>query len=161
MNKIGARRRALSTIVTAGIMLSAVAILGSSVIAWSNGNLKTFETALTKTAVNSTNKINENISIENIAFCNNCVSPTTVINVTLTNTGTVGVKVTKIQINSTSDSYVMGTSLPVNILPQKSYLVAVQLPQSPSSVQWHSKSVETITVTTSRGSIFTTQAAAP
>ncbi len=154
-------RRALSTIVTAGIMLSAVAVLGSSVVAWSNGNLKAFEIALTNTAVNNTNKITENISIENIAFCNNCIVPKTVVNVTLTNIGTVGVKVTKIQINGTSDSYVMGTSLPTNILVQKSYLVSVQLPQSPSPIKWNSKSIQTVSVTTSRGSIFTTQATAP
>ncbi len=177
MIKIGTRRRALSTIVTAGIMLSAVAVLGSAVISWSNGNLKVFETALTTTAVNSTNKINENLVMENIAFCSNCgpASSKNVINVTLTNTGTVGVRRTQIQVNSTTiTSYYYSKSgpqysssscpppsgvsacLPVNILPKQSYTISATL-QSPA--KWGSGKPDTITVTTARGSTFTTQAA--
>ncbi len=176
MIKIGTRRRALSSIVTAGIMLSAVAVLGSAVISWSNGNLKVFEIALTNTAVNSTNKINENIVLENIAFCSNCgtANSKNVINVTLTNTGTVSSKITQIQIdNNIITSYYYSksspysssscppqvgtpTCLPAIILPKQSYTIAATLP-SPKT--WTSGKVDTITVTTSRGSTFTTQAA--
>ncbi len=178
MNKIIARRRALSTIVTAGIMLSAVAVLGSAVVSWSNGNLKAFETALTTTAVNSTNKITENLVIENIAFCSNCGSAGSknVTNVTLTNTGTVGVKITQIQLNSTviksyynSKSYPYSSSscpppsgastcLPATILPKQSYTVSASLKYP---AKWGSQKPDIITVTTARGSTFTTQAAPP
>ncbi|MGC1709280.1 MAG: hypothetical protein WA799_05715, partial [Nitrosotalea sp.] len=97
-----------------------------------------------------------------------------VINVTLTNTGTVGVTVTQIKINSTAiSSYYYsknspysssscpppsGTSacLPAKILPKQSYTVSATLAGSST---WGSKKPDTITVTTSRGSIFTTQAA--
>ena len=155
-----ARRRGLSTIVTAGILLTAVTILGTAIVSWSNGNLKTYETVLSNTASSNTNKINENLIIENILFCANCASPTnSVINVTLTNTGTVSVNVNQIQINSTAiTTYVKSTSLPQNIAPQQSYTVAAQLSNGKT---WQSKSTDTITVTTARGSTYTTQAAPP
>ena len=155
------RRRGLTTVVTAALMLSTVAVLGSALVAWSNGNLKVFETALSTTASNDTNKIVESLSIENIAFCSNCISNNgnNVIDVTLTNTGTVGITVNQIQVNSTViTNYAKGTALPVNILPQNSYTVYAQLP---SGTIWKSKSTDTIIVTTTRGSTYTTQAAPP
>ena len=154
-------RRGLSTVVTAALMLTTVAVLGSALVAWSNGNLKVFETALSTTASNDTNKITENLNIENIVFCSNCAlsNGNNVINVTLTNTGTVGITVNQIQVNSTViTNYAKGTTLPVNILPQKSYTVAAQLS---AGVMWKSKSPDTITVTTARGSTYTIQAAPP
>ncbi len=154
-------RRGLTTVVTAALMLTTVAVLGSALVAWSNGNLKVFETALSTTASNDTNKITESLVIENIAFCSNCVSTNgnNVINVTLTNTGTVGVTVNQIQVNSTIiKNYAKNTALPTNILPQNSYTVAAQLS---AGTVWKSKSPDTITVTTARGSMYTTQAAPP
>ena len=178
MRRIGSSRRGLSTIVTAGIMLSAVAVLGSAVVTWSSGNLKAFETALSNTAVANTNKITESISIENIAFCSNCGSANSknVTNVTLTNTGTVSVKITQIQLNSTTISYYynsktshysstscpplsgVSTCLPATILPKQSYTVSTSLIYPKT---WGSQKPDTITVSTARGSTFTTQAAPP
>lgn len=159
MKRVGSSRRGLSTIVTAGIMLSAVAVLGSAVVTWSSGNLKAFETALSNTAAANTNKINELLTIENIVFCSNCAGSGSnkVINVTLTNTGTIPVNISQIQINSTTiTTFAKGTTLPTNIMPKSSYTVAAQLAST-----WKSKSVDTITITTARGSIYTTQAAPP
>ena len=175
MRRVGSLHRGLSTIVTAGIMLSAVAVLGSAVVTWSNGNLKAFETALSNTAVANTNKITESVSIENIAFCSNCglANSKNVVNVTLTNTGTVSVKITQIQVNSTAitsyyykDSPYSSSScpppsgisacLPATIMPKQSYMVSASL-KSPA--KWSSQKPDIITITTARGSIFTTQAA--
>jgi len=178
MRRIGSSRRGLSTIVTAGIMLSAVAVLGSAVVTWSSGNLKTFETALSNTAASNTNKITESMVIENIAFCSNCgsVNSKNVTNVTLTNTGTVSVQITQIQMNSTVITYYyskntspysstscpppsgVSACLPVTISPKQSYTVSTAL-KSPA--KWGSQKPDTITVTTARGSTFTTQAAPP
>ncbi len=158
MKRLGSSRRGLSTIVTAGIMLSAVAVLGSAVVTWSNGNLKSYETILSNTAATNTNKINEFLTIENIVFCSNCAgsSSNNVINVTLTNTGTIPVNISKIQINSTAiTTFAKGTTLPT-IMPKSSYTIAAQLGN-----KWHSKSVDTITITTARGSIYTTQGVPP
>lgn len=153
-------RRGLATIITTALMLTTVAVLGSALVAWSNGNLKVFETALSTTASNDTNKITESLSIENIVFCHSCnTNGNNVINVTLTNTGTVGVTVNQIQVNGTMiKNYAKNTILPTNILPQRSYTVAAQLT---AGTIWKSKSPDTITVTTARGSIYTTQAAPP
>lgn len=172
-------RRGLSTVVTTALMLTTVAVLGSALVTWSNGNLKVFETALSTTATNNTNKITENVNIENIAFCTSCgqTNSKNVINVTLTNTGTIGVTVTQIQINGTiiSSYYYskngptysssscpppsgLAACLPAAILPKQSYTVSATL--AGSSI-WGSKKPDTITVTTARSSIFTTQAAPP
>jgi hypothetical protein len=178
MRRLGSSRRGLSTVITAGIMLSAVAVLGSAVVTWSNGNLKSFETVLSNTAASNTNKITESISIENIAFCSNCGSANSknVTNVTLTNTGIVSVKITQIQLNSTTiNSYYYsknspysstscpppsGTSacLPVTLTPKQSYTVSTSLIYPKT---WGSQKPDTITITTARGSTFTTQAAPP
>ena len=154
-------RKGLTTVVTAALMLTAVAVLGSALVAWSNGNLKVFETALSTSASNATNKISESLAIENIVFCHSCntTNGNNVINVTLTNTGTVGVTVNQIQVNSTIiKNYAKGTVLPTNILSQNSYTVAAQLP---TGTVWKSKNPDTITVTTARGSTYTTQAVPP
>lgn len=178
MKLVGSSHRGLSTIVTAGIMLSAVAVLGSAVVTWSSGNLKAFEISLSNTAIANTNKITESVAIENIAFCSNCgyANSKNVTNVTLTNTGTVSVKITQIQLNSTtissyyySKSYKyassscpppsgISTCLPVTLTPKQSYTVSASL-KYPKT--WGSQKPDTITVTTARGSTFTTQAAPP
>ena len=162
MKEFMQNRRGLSTVVTSAIMITAVAILGTAIVTWSNSNLKVFETSLVNTTSSNTNQINENLSIEQLAFCINCGTSNSknVINVTLTNTGTVSVRITGLQINSTTiNSYfTASSSLPANILPQKSYLVSAKLPASKT---WGSNKPDTITVTTSRGSIFTTQGIPP
>ena len=156
-------RRGLSNVVTAAMLLTGVVIMGTGIVSWSKGNLNAFQLLLVNTSVNATNKINENLVIENVAFCKNCQFPAhqfNVIEATLTNTGTLPLKVTQIQINSTviQTYFSGGTSLPATISPQQSYLVESVLP---GSMVWGSGKPSTIAVTTARGSIFTTQAAAP
>ena len=66
MRSFAHARRGLSTVVTGAIMLTAVAVIGTSLVAWSNSNLQTFETGLANSASSKTDKINENLQIENI-----------------------------------------------------------------------------------------------
>lgn len=160
-------RRGLSNVVTMAMLLTGVTVMGTGLVAWSHGNLNAFQVELANTTSTVTNKINENLAIETVVFCKGCNTPpfsnaNTIINVTLTNTGTLAVKVIKIQINSTTiQTYFYSTSLPASILPQRSYTVSTILPNLPSQMYWDSKSLDTITITTARGSIFTTQVAAP
>ncbi|HJU14142.1 MAG TPA: hypothetical protein VJ792_06750 [Candidatus Nitrosotalea sp.] len=161
-------RRGLSSIITSAMLLTAVGVMGTSIVGWSNSNLKTYETSLQNSTATYGNKISENLSIENVAFC--ATSPSCDngqsnpgVNVTLTNTGNLYLKITRIQFNSTdytSKAVNVGgsspaVSLPANIPPKQSILLDI------SPFTWHSKSVSTITVTTSRGSIFTTQVSPP
>ena len=155
-------RRGLTTVVTTALMLTTVAVLGSAIVAWSNGNLKVFETALSTTASNDTNKITENLIIENIVFCHSCntTDGDNVINVTLTNIGTEGVTVNQIKVNGTTIRQYSPNqdSLPADILPKQSYTVSAELP---TGTTWTSGSLDTITVMTSRDSIYTTQGVPP
>lgn len=173
------KRRALSTIVTSAILLTATVLMGTGLVNWSNSNLKAFETALVTTSSNMTNQINEKLSIENVVFCVNCGTSGSknVMNITLTNSGTVPVRVTQIQVNSTIiKSYYYSSSspyfssscptpsgssqcLPAIIYPKGSYMVSAAL--TPPLKNWTSKIPDTITVMTARNSIFTTQAAPP
>ena len=162
-------RRGLSTVVTSAMLLTGVVILGTAMVGWSQSNLNVFQLSLANNSANATNKINENLAIESIGFSKNIrppgVNSNTVINATLTNIGTLPLKVTQMQINNTAvRTYWAGigpgdqTFSPTIILPQKSYTIAAIIP---NSLKWSSKSLSTITVMTERGSIFTTQAVAP
>ena len=161
-------RRGLSSIITSAILLTAVGVMGTSIVGWSNSNLKTYEITLQNTTASYGNKISENLSVENVAFCstsplcdNGQSNPG--VNVTLTNTGNVYVKITMIQFNSTDyttkainvGGSIPASSLPATIPPKQSVLLDI------SPLTWHSKSVSTITITTSRGSMFTTQVSPP
>ena len=159
MRRVVSSHRGLSTIVTAGIMLSAVAVLGSAVVTWSNGNLKSYETILSSTAASNANKINEFLIVENVWYCElNCPSiPTSTtppaINITLTNEGKIAVSIIDITLVNSSKT----VDFPVNnvqILPAKSY-------SWQSTYYSHSKVPINIYVKTARGSIFTTQVAPP
>ena len=171
-------RRGLSNVVTTAIMLTSVAVMGSGLVVWSHGNLSAFQEGLANTTSTTTNKINENLIIENIEFCKLCSfgwlgSSNSIINVTLTNTGTLALNVTQIKINNTitipryASPTVPGqitSAASIRILPQQSYTVSAVLPSPPSVVtqmKWCAKCPSTITVTTARGLIFTTQAVAP
>lgn len=158
MNFVG-NRRAISTVVTTVMMLTAVAVMGATLVAWSNGKLIVFESSLANSAANMTNTVNENLFIENIQFClSNCLGgfpPHSGISVTLTNIGTIPVKINLEQINSTA--YSPTSALPVTLMPKQSSTLIV----NGLNPRWQSKDVSTFTFTTSRGSIFTTQAAAP
>ena len=150
MRNFASTRRGLSTIVTSAIMLTAVAILGSTMVSWSNGNLRAFETSLSNTYSTNMNKLNEFVTIENIAFCKNCYGISQHdVNLTLTNTGTVSLNVTSIKINNSVFAITSG-----RLLPGKSNLWEL-------NYTWQSQIPLTISISTSRGSLFTTQAAAP
>jgi len=155
-------RRGLSTVVTGAIMLTFVAVLGTAIVGWSNSNLKAFETSLANSTGTSTNQLNENLIIENIQFCKKaCGVPlSNGLNVTVTNDGTVPFTVSQIQLNSTA--YTSASNLVTfggasyTILPKQSTVFGFS-----KTVTWHDYDATTVSVTTSRGSIVTTQAVAP
>src|SRR5437660_9889646 len=91
-------RLGLSTIVTAMIMLSVVAILGTAGLVLSQQNFTLFKTILreTFTSTSAINQNQESLVIENSVYH----SSTQQINFTLTNTGRIPVNVTKIEIDS-------------------------------------------------------------
>ena len=153
----GNRHRALSTVVTTAILLSFVAMIGTSVVAWSNTNSRAFENILVSSASDSLNKINEMLIIENVVLQSKCVVPfTNGVNITVTNTGTVGINVTQIKI---SDSTQTATFKKSDFLPGPYNPVII--PKSSSSIcvlyLWQTGYLTTVQVTTARGTVLTTQ----
>ena len=95
-----AKRRALATVVSTGILLSAVAIMGSMLTAWSNSIFATEQDELNTVYSDGVNKLNEFLVIENVWFGNN---PSKFINLTMSNVGNVGLNVTKITLDNSID----------------------------------------------------------
>ena len=93
-------KRALSTIVTSAILLSAVAIMGIMVVGWANSNLITHQVKLEETFSDTYNKLNEKMLIEHVWFGNTGPS----INITINNIGTIGLNVTTIKITNITSS---------------------------------------------------------
>ena len=151
-------RRALSTVVTSAILLSFVAMIGTSVVAWSNTNSRAFESILVSSASDSLNKINEMLIIENVVLQSRCVFfGLNGVNTTITNTGTVGINVTQIKI---SDSAQTATYNKTSFLPGPSYNPVI-IPKSSKSIcivyPWQTGYLTTVQVTTARGTVLTTQ----
>ncbi|MGI0027286.1 MAG: hypothetical protein ACREAD_05540 [Nitrosopumilaceae archaeon] len=147
-------RRGLSTVVTTALMLTAVAILGSTIVAWSNNNLKLYEIALDSTASSNTNKINEFLTIENIWFCKTTcpVSGAPAVNVTLTNGGNIGLNVIDMKLVNTTKTL----DVPLNVLIKQGTSYSWQ-----KKYQSNSNIPITIYVTTARGTIISTQVVHP
>ncbi|MBI3623627.1 hypothetical protein HY212_06140 [Candidatus Pacearchaeota archaeon] len=147
-------RRGIATIVTSAILLTAVSLMGSGVVVWSNSNLFGHEQILQLSYSSNINKINEYLTVENVWFgTDNQNPPQQFVNITMNNPGTVGLNVTQIQLKtSTTDITQKFTNQ--QVLPKSSTSVQFQY-------QYGSKVPTDIYMTTSRGSIFTTHALSP
>lgn len=96
----GTKRRALATVVTTGILLSAVAVMGSMLTAWSNSIFANEQHDIGTAHDEGINKLNEFLVIEHVWFGNNS---TKFINMTMSNVGNVGLNVTKITLDNSLD----------------------------------------------------------
>ena len=146
------KRRALSSVVTSAMLLTAVAAIGTGVVVWSNSNLRTFETNLSTSAANNTNKINEIPLIEDVQLDPHGGAKDRV-NVTVSNVGTVGFKVTKITImdnSQTKINTVASGNIPTHSSSTFSY-----------SYNWQSNLITTIQIQTARGTVISTQMVHP
>ena len=146
-------RRGLATVVTGAIMLTAVAVMGSGLVSWANTNLFGHERNLESSYSSNVNKINEYLTVENVWFGTDGTKPPgqqQFVNITMNNPSTIGLNVTQIQLKtSTTNINQQFTNQPV--LPKNS--ISVQFPYA-----YTSKVPINLDITTSRGSIFTTQA---
>lgn len=156
-------QRGLSTVVATALMLGAVAVLGTTLVLWSNSNLRSYETSLATTSSDNMNRINEFLVVENVWFCQTtCSGNKHAINVTLANYGTIGLNVTQIKLNDSRYVYKFGCGVssgcaaPVSLLPGKEFFWA-----NTTKYPWQSGKPQNITITTGRGSIFTKQVTAP
>ncbi len=140
-------RRALATIVTSAIMMSAVTITGSAGVVWSQSSLTEKQSDMTDTAVNYMNKLNESLVFENV-YC--ASDPCEQINVVLTNVGHVGLEVSKVTI-STSGFSKIHPVLNGQIMPKHSIAIPI------NDAGFSSYDILDVMVETHRGNIIRTQ----
>ena len=143
------KRRGLATVVTSAIMMSAVVILGSSGVVWSQTSLNTQQVEMANTVDDYINKLNESIVYEYV-YCND--DPCGTINVVLTNVGEIGLDVSKISISDKISGF--SKIQPVSsgmMMPDNSISISITDPS------FSSYSVLDIMVETVRGNIIQTQ----
>jgi archaellum component FlaF (FlaF/FlaG flagellin family) len=140
-------RRAISTVITTAIMLSAVAMMGSFLVLWSNSTLSSHKMAMESTYSSKLNKLNELLIIENVWFGQ---YPTKFVNITVNNAGSIWLNVTKIQLSIPGDGKEFLFS-DTSIAPNKSYSTKISYP-------WTDNVPLDVIVTTARDSIYRTQA---
>jgi archaellum component FlaF (FlaF/FlaG flagellin family) len=142
-------RRGLATVITSAIMMSAVCVLGSAGVVWSQSSLTTQQVEMTNTVENYSNKLNESLSFEYV-YCNS--SPCETIIVIVTNNGRVGLAVTEISISDKNSGFnkihVVSSG---SIGPDQSIVIPVNDPA------FASHNVLEVTSKTSRGNFIQTQ----
>lgn len=114
------KRRALATVVTTGIFLSVVAVMGSMLTAWSNSIFNNEQHEINTVYSDGVNKLNEFLVVEHVWFGQ---QPEKFLNITISNVGNVGLNVTKItldnSVNKTEVSITNGGLAPNDFLSTK------------------------------------------
>ncbi len=146
-------KRALSTVVTSAILISAIAVMGTMVVTWANMKLSSQEEALSLTFSDNINKLNEDFIVENVWYdyvLNN-------VNVTITNVGIIGLNVTEIKFTGSSGSGDLVTLSITDggILVQKSFNTNVTYSGLTSGDAFN------VVVTSERGNIIQKQVLPP
>ena len=135
-------RRGISTIISTTILLSAMTIMGVSLVIWSNTSLQSQQIEMEDSFNTKMNKLNENIIIENIWFG---TSPN-IVNVTLNNVGVIGVNVTAITIVNTTDTLVFSIT-DGGMVPGDDYSLQ-------ETFNWNAGETTDFTITTNRGNYY-------
>ena len=143
------KRRGLATIITSAIMMSAVCILGSAGVVWSQSTLTTQQIEMADSVNNYTNKINESIVFEYV-YCND--DPCETIIVVLTNVGHVALDVSEISISDKTTGFNKIQSISNGVvMPESSISIPINDPS------FSSHTLLDVMTTTSRGNIIQTQ----
>jgi archaellum component FlaF (FlaF/FlaG flagellin family) len=151
MSRVGRPRRGISSLITTAILLTATVMMGTGLVNWSNTSYRAGQNSIASTASTNSNQINEDLAIENVWFG---TSPSKFVNITLTNIGGIGLNVTDIKIINSAQQVSDHTYRHSAILSQKQNSTMI-------FYSWQGGSPINIVVTTSRGSIFQTQAMHP
>jgi len=144
------KRRALATIVSTGILLSAVAIMGSMLTAWSNSIFTSEQTEINTVYSDGVNKLNEYLIIEHIWFGN---IPNKFLNLTMSNVGSNGLNVTKITLDNSVDK--------TDLLITNGGILRDDILSREITYNWTTTDPILVTITTEKGSIYQTYAMGP
>lgn len=143
------KRRALATVITSAIMMTAVTILGGAGVVWSQTSLNTQQVEMTETVNDYVNKINESMMFEYV-YCN--TDPCDSIIVVITNVGDLGVDVSKITISDKQSGFQKVQSLSKGqIMPDGSISVVID------DLAFQLYDVLDVSATTVRGNLIQTQ----
>lgn len=143
------QRRGLATIITSAIMMSAVVMMGSAGVVWSQTSLAVQQADMTNTASNYMNKLNESLVFEYV-YC--ASDPCDQINVVLTNVGHVGLDVSELTISEKTSGFSKIQSVTNGqITPRSSIKITV------NDAGFSSYDVLDVTIKTNRGNIIQTQ----
>ena len=146
------KRRALSAVVTGAILLSAVSVMGIMIVAWANSNLQTHQAELDQIFADNHNKINEKILIEHVWFGN-----TGTFNITMSNTGTLGLNVTEMKIQDIDGGQIQSFTYSGGGILRNGEM---SLNETMSPV-WDADTAYEISIFTNRGNIFSTEVLTP
>lgn len=121
------QRRGLATVITSAIMMSAVCILGSAGVVWSQSSLSAQQIEMSNTVDDYTNKLNESMTFEYV-YCSD--NPCNTIIVIITNNGKIGIDVEKISISNKNSGFkkIHGVSNG-EIMPNSSIAIPINDPQ--------------------------------
>ncbi len=91
-------RRGIANVVTSAIILTAVSIMGVTMLAWSQTSMLEQKMEIEDVFSTQLNKINEELFFENVWFA---ITPSpNHLNITMTNTGILGLNVTEIHVTN-------------------------------------------------------------
>jgi archaellum component FlaF (FlaF/FlaG flagellin family) len=144
------KRRALATVVSTGILLSAVAVMGSMMTAWSNSIFANEQNELNEVYSEGVNKLNEFLVIEHVWFGNN---PNKFINLTMSNAGNVGLNVTKITLDNSIDK--------TDLIITDGGIVRNDIFSTKITYNWTTTEPIQVSVTTEKGSLYQTYVMGP
>ena len=136
-------RRGLSTVVTGVIMLTAVAMMGTFIVSWSNSSLFSQQQELTSSLTTNVNKIKESLVIENIWF--NSTSPR-FVNITMNNVGTIGLNVTEIHLGNATKTH--------QIIQKNNPVLAGQTISYQEYYDWQNNATVQVLIKTARDNFF-------
>jgi hypothetical protein len=147
------KRRALSTILLTGILLSSVAIMGSALTAWSYSVFAIKQNEINTVYSEGVNKLNEFLVIEHVWFGNETDVPNKFVNLTMSNVGIVGLNVTKITLNNSinkTDLLITDGGISQNDIFSKEI-----------KYNWTTTDPILVTITTERGTLYQTSVMGP
>lgn len=153
------KRRAIANVVTSGILLAAVSIMGVMMLGWSQTNIATQQQEMTDVFDTRMNKINEDLIFQNIWFAEPAGDMTNNhLNVTVANIGVLGLNITSIQITNTTGTN--NTALPVYTYTDAGIVTGNSLSLN-TTYPWQSDDELSVRIFTDRGNQFLTQVIAP
>lgn len=153
------KRRGLAGVVTSGILLASVSIMGVMMLGWSQTNIATQQQEMTEVFDTRMNKINEDLIFENIWFATPAGDMTdNHLNVTVANIGILGLNITSIQVTNTTGTN--NTALPVYPYTNAGIITGDSLSLN-TTYPWQSDDELSVRIFTDRGNQFVSQVIAP